>query len=111
MDLTQFNKKRWYLLEKETISIAVSDDGPGLKPEDAGKVFDSFFTRKKTMGMGVGLSICYGIVEDHQRSIEFNPASEEGAELIEPISKNGFWFKIKAAANIKPEEYSRISRI
>jgi len=25
--------------------------------------------------------------------------------LIEAISKNGFWFKVKAAANIKPEEY------
>ena len=24
---------------------------------------------------------------------------------LEPISKNGFWFKIKAAANINPEEY------
>ena len=41
---------------------------------------------------------------------------------LEPISKNGFWFKVqsslcelrptgKAAANIKPEEYSSISRI
>jgi len=26
---------------------------------------------------------------------------------IEAISKNGFWFKIKAAVNIKPEEYIR----
>ncbi|MCP3952847.1 MAG: ATP-binding protein [Desulfobacterales bacterium] len=62
------------LVEKETISITVSDDGPGLKPEDADKVFDPFFTRQKTMGMGVGLSICYGIVEDHQGSLECNPA-------------------------------------
>jgi len=27
------------------------------------------------------------------------------SSLLESISKNGFWFKIKAAANIKPEEY------
>ena len=27
--------------------------------------------------------------------------------IIEAVSKNGFWFKIKAAANIKPEEYIR----
>jgi len=26
--------------------------------------------------------------------------------MIEAISKNGFWFKVKAAANINPEEYS-----
>ena len=30
---------------------------------------------------------------------------------LEPISKNGFWFKIKTAVNINPEEYSSISRI
>jgi len=28
-------------------------------------------------------------------------------KFIEPISKNGFWFKIKAAARKKPEEYIR----
>jgi hypothetical protein len=27
------------------------------------------------------------------------------SQSLEPISKNGFWFKIKAAANINPEEY------
>ncbi len=69
-------------VEMDTVVLAVSDDGPGLKPVDAEKVFDPFFTRKKTMGMGVGLSICYGIVEDHQGSIEFNPAPKEGAECI-----------------------------
>jgi len=30
---------------------------------------------------------------------------------IEAISKNGFWFKIKAGATFEPEEYSSISRI
>ena len=30
---------------------------------------------------------------------------------LEAISKKGFWLKIKAAANIKPEEYTGISRI
>ena len=70
------------VVEKDTIVIKVSDDGPGLKQADAEKVFDPFFTRKKTMGMGVGLSICYGIVEDHHGSIEFNPAPKEGAECI-----------------------------
>lgn len=69
-------------VEKDTMIITVSDDGPGLKQADAEKVFDPFFTRKKTMGMGVGLSICYGIVEDHHGSIEFTPAPKEGAECI-----------------------------
>ena len=47
------------------VEVEVADDGPGLRQEDMGNLFDPFFTRKKTMGMGVGLSICYGIIEDH----------------------------------------------
>jgi hypothetical protein len=33
-----------------------------------------------------------------------------GGDLSEAISKNGFWFKIKAAARFNPEEYWSISR-
>jgi|GEM_PF-5441411 len=31
--------------------------------------------------------------------------------LLEAISKNGFWFKVKAGASFEPEEYYRILRI
>ncbi len=45
--------------------------------EDRNKVFDPFHTRKKPMGLGVGLSICHDIVKDHGGSIiaENSPAS------------------------------------
>jgi len=36
---------------------------------------------------------------------------EKRYKTIEAISKNGFWFKVKAGARIKPEEYLSISRI
>ena len=68
--------------DEDAVVISVADDGPGIKPADAAKVFDPFFTRRKTMGMGVGLSICYGILEDHHGTIEFNPNYEKGAECI-----------------------------
>jgi PAS domain S-box-containing protein len=46
--------------------IKIKDSGPGIAKKDLEHIFDPFFTRKKTMGMGVGLSICHGIIEDHK---------------------------------------------
>ena len=51
------------------ITITVKDTGPGISEEDLNRIFDPFFTRKKAMGMGIGLSICYGIIEDHKGTI------------------------------------------
>jgi len=46
------------------IEVFVRDNGPGLDEEIAGRLFQSFVTTKPN-GMGVGLSICQSIVEDH----------------------------------------------
>jgi PAS domain S-box-containing protein len=51
---------------KKELVIKVRDSGPGISKKDLEQIFDPFFTRKKTMGMGVGLSICHGIIEDHK---------------------------------------------
>jgi PAS domain S-box-containing protein len=63
----------------EEIIITVKDTGPGISENDLAKIFDPFFTRKKTLGMGVGLSICYGVIEDHKGVINANNAPEGGA--------------------------------
>jgi signal transduction histidine kinase len=55
---------------KGNIIINISDTGPGIAEKDLDHIFDPFFTRKKKMGMGLGLSICYRIVEDHNGSIQ-----------------------------------------
>jgi len=45
-------------------------------------IFDPFYTRKKVMGMGVGLTICHGIIEEHKGSIEARNVTEGGAEFV-----------------------------
>ena len=64
---------------KENIIITVKDNGPGISESDLEKIFDPFFTRKKTMGVGIGLSICHDIIEDHKGVIYANNAPQGGA--------------------------------
>jgi signal transduction histidine kinase len=51
----------------DLVSVAVSDDGPGL-PTAASRIFEPFFTTKPT-GTGLGLSIVHRIVSDHDGEI------------------------------------------
>jgi PAS domain S-box-containing protein len=64
--------------ESDELVIEIADNGPGIAPEDLDRIFDPFFTRKKPMGMGVGLSICHGIVEDHKGRISAANRSDAG---------------------------------
>jgi signal transduction histidine kinase len=46
------------------VSIALADDGPGIAPADAGRIFDPFFTSKRESGgTGLGLPIARALAE------------------------------------------------
>jgi PAS domain S-box-containing protein len=50
--------------EKGQVGIVISDTGPGIKPEIQAHIFEPFITTKE-YGLGLGLSICYNIVQKH----------------------------------------------
>jgi PAS domain S-box-containing protein len=63
--------------------ITVSDMGKGISEDKINKIFDPFFTTKeKGKGTGLGLFICYGIIQDHQGTITAKNNESGGASFI-----------------------------
>ncbi len=63
--------------QDNTLLVHIKDTGTGIPDEIKNKIFEAFFTTKqKVKGVGLGLSVCYGIVKDHGGDIKVE--SEEG---------------------------------
>lgn len=59
--------------ESSYIEIRIQDYGPGFKPEDLPHIFERFYRsqyQKKGQGIGIGLSITKGIINDHHGTIQ-----------------------------------------
>src|SRR5712671_1715288 len=70
---------RSYEDEAHQIVVAVKDSGVGIPAETADRLFDAFFSTKPS-GLGIGLSICRSIIEDHGgRLWATNNTGEPGA--------------------------------
>lgn len=66
----------------DTIQITLTDNGPGIPEDDLGRLFDPFFTTRDVGdGPGLGLSICFGIVQEHGGSICATSKLGEGTTL------------------------------
>ena len=53
------------------VQLRIADNGPGIKPEDKEKVFQTFYTTKEIgKGTGLGLSISNRIIESHQGKLK-----------------------------------------
>jgi signal transduction histidine kinase len=64
------------------VVVSVEDDGPGIDPALAGRIFDPFVTTKPAgRGTGLGLSICRRIVEAHGGTLELSSSPGAGASF------------------------------
>jgi C4-dicarboxylate-specific signal transduction histidine kinase len=70
-------------LVNKTVRIVFEDSGPGIPSELQHRVFDPFFTTKQVgEGTGLGLSITYGIVRDHDGTIQLDNSRKQGAAFM-----------------------------
>jgi len=76
------------------VSIQFSDTGPGMIEPD--RVFDPFYTTRPVgQGTGLGLSACYGIIQEHGGKIVCRNRAEGGAVFL---------IELPAVENAKPSE-------
>ncbi len=68
-------------LTGDFVKITISDQGEGISKEDIDKIFDIFFTTKKT-GSGIGLSVVKRIIKDHDGEIEVNSNVNVGTNFV-----------------------------
>jgi signal transduction histidine kinase len=86
--------------EGDELVMEFSDSGPGIR--DPKRIFDPFYTTKAVgKGMGLGLSVTYGVVQDHQGQISCENLPQGGAvfELRFPVAKQSVP-KIAEAARV-----------
>jgi two-component system NtrC family sensor kinase len=66
----------------EHVVIEVEDSGPGMPPQVMARVFEPFFTTKAVgEGSGLGLSIAYGIVQEHGGHLSVDSAPGRGSRF------------------------------
>jgi two-component system NtrC family sensor kinase len=66
--------------ERDHIIITINDTGIGIPEEIKDKIFDAFFTTKhEVKGVGLGLSVCYGIIKEHKGDIRVKSEINKGS--------------------------------
>jgi len=80
-------------MRAKTVWITVADTGYGIDPEDLPRIFEPFYTTKKEgKGVGLGLSMVYGIIREHEGTVE-----------VESEPDKGSLFKLILPAGVEPE--------
>ncbi len=65
------------------VQVIVRDEGEGIPEEIQEQLFDPFFTTKNPgEGVGLGLTICHQVMEEHGGEIEIKSRSGQGTEII-----------------------------
>ena len=76
----------------DQIQVDIQDTGTGISAEDVIKIFDPFYTTKDH-GVGLGLSVAHGIIQEHKGTIDVDSQLGKGTvfrvrlPLLDPKKK------------------------
>ncbi len=99
---TASSAKEYHLKPGAYVKLSVSDTGPGIDADIVSRIFEPFFTTKKVgEGTGLGLSVVYGIVKNHDGAVRVESLPGAGAtfHIYIPFLENE-----TGRIDIRPEE-------
>jgi len=81
--------RTWHDAQRDTVTLEINDDGPGVPEEHRAKIFEPFFTTKETRGTGLGLTVAYAIVQEHGGRIRLESTPGRGASFFVELPVGG----------------------
>ena len=86
------------------LQVGVSDNGPGIPPEEAGRIFDEFYQigqpgREKAKGVGLGLAICKKLIDMHGGQIRVESTPGAGSTFYFTVPAHVEQSSVQAALN------------
>jgi len=88
--MTHYNKT------EHKVFLSVKDNGKGIPEDILPHIFEPFFTTKNAIkGSGLGLSVVYGIVSNHDAEIEVQSKQDEGTTFIVKFKINNIKFQVQ----------------
>ena len=85
--------------ERDSVTLEVCDDGPGVPADVESKIFDPFFTTKEVgKGTGLGLSVAYAIVQEHGGRIRLRSAALSG--MTDVLTAGGASFVVELPVSL-----------
>lgn len=98
----EFRRRRGFGASGDYLCISISDTGSGIDEETQKRIFEPFFTTKEAgRGSGLGLSIVYGIVKQHDGYVEVASRAGEGTtfHLLFPLGSD----ELRGRSKVIPE--------
>ncbi|MGE3510826.1 MAG: ATP-binding protein [Vicinamibacterales bacterium] len=82
--------RSWFDADRESVTLEINDDGPGVPTDVQPRIFDPFFTTKDVgKGTGLGLTVAYAIVQEHGGRIRLESTSNRGASFFLELPVTG----------------------